>query len=262
MVAAYFDQFNVVLLIAAPRFTNVSLLVLLAVVIYWGLFQGGFLIPRRWQSVLELVYHYIRAVAFENLGRVGLFYFPFLLCLFLFVLLLNFLGLFPYVFAPTAQFILTFGLSSSILLGVTLSGFLAFRLNFLSILVPSGSPFFLAPFLVLIETVGYFSRAVSLGMRLAANITAGHLLFTIISSFVYTLSSLPVLVLVFITLLELAVAVIQAYVFCLLTAIYLKDTLELHRPCSLLVELFPSKKLVAGSTPVGVPDGFSSFSLS
>ena len=238
MVAAYFDQFNVILLITAPRFTNVSLLVLLAVVIYWGLFQGGFLIPRRWQSVLELVYHYIRAVAFENLGRVGLSYFPFLLCLFLFVLLLNFLGLFPYVFAPTAQFILTFGLSSSILLGVTLSGFLAFRLNFLSILVPSGSPFFLAPFLVIIETVGYFSRAVSLGMRLAANITAGHLLFTIISSFVYTLSSLPVLVLVFITLLEIAVAVIQAYVFCLLTAIYLKDTLELHRPCKLIGSAF------------------------
>lgn len=94
--------------------------------------------------------------------------------------------------------------------------------------MPNGSPFFLAPFLVLIETVGYFSRAVSLGMRLAANITAGHLLFTIVSSFVYTLSSLPLVVLVFITLLEIAVAVIQAYVFCLLTAIYLKDTLELH----------------------------------
>ena len=128
--------------------------------------------------------------------------------------------------------------------------------------MPNGSPFFLAPFLVLIETVGYFSRAVSLGMRLAANITAGHLLFTIVSSFVYTMSSLPLLVLVFITLLEVAVAIIQAYVFCLLTAIYLKDTLELHLPCSLLVELFPSKKFVAGSTPVGVQDGFSSFSLS
>lgn len=123
MVAAYFDQFNVVLLIAAPGFTSVSLMVLLAVVIFGGLFQGSLLIPGRWQSVLELVYHYIRSAALDNLGLAGLFYFPFLFCVFFFILLLNFLGLFPYVFAPTAQFILTFGLSSSVILGVTLSGF-------------------------------------------------------------------------------------------------------------------------------------------
>lgn len=227
MVAAYFDQFNVVLLIMAPRFTNLSLLVILVVIVFGGIFQGGFLVPRRWQTIFELVYHHIRAAALDNLGP-ALSYFPFLFCLFLFILLLNCLGLFPHVFAPTAQFILTFGISASILLGITLSGFLAFRLNFLSILVPNGSPFFLAPFLVLIETVGFLSRAISLGMRLAANITAGHLLFSILSSFIYTLSSLPILVLTFIALLELAVAVIQAYVFCLLTAIYLKDTFELH----------------------------------
>ena len=116
--------------------------------------------------------------------------------------------------------------SFSLLLGNTLAGV---QWDFLSLFVPNGSPLFLAPFLVLIETVGYFSRAISLGMRLAANITAGHLLFSIVSGFSYSIPSFfPVFILLFITLLELAVSFIQAYVFCLLAAIYLKDTLELH----------------------------------
>ena len=170
---------------------------------------------------MELVYHNIRVVALDN--SIGLRYFPFILSLFLFVLLLNLFGLFPYVFAPTAQFIVAFGFSFSLLLGITLAGVRAFQWDFLSLFVPNGSPLFLAPFLVLIETVGYFSRAISLGMRLAANITAGHLLFSIVSGFSYSIPSFfPVFILLFITLLELAVSFIQAYVFCLLAPIYLK----------------------------------------
>jgi F-type H+-transporting ATPase subunit a len=103
-------------------------------------------------------------------------------------------------------------------------------------LMPSGAPLLLAPLLVLIETVSYVARAISLGVRLAANLSAGHLLFAILASFgfqmvvnqMYLLSLFPVLIMVFITMLEMAVALIQAYVFCLLTTIYLGDTLALH----------------------------------
>ena len=182
---------------------------------------------------MELIHINIRSVVEDNLGKLGQKYFPFVLCLFLFIVMLNILGLFPYVFTPTAQIVVTFGLSLSIIMGVTILGFRRFKLKFLSILVPGGAPLVLAPFLVLIETIGYISRAVSLGMRLAANLTAGHLLFAIVSGFAFNmlsslLSIFPVLIMLFITILEMAVAIIQAYVFCLLTAIYLGDTIALH----------------------------------
>ncbi len=185
---------------------------------------------------MELIYLNIRSVVHDNLGKAGQKYFPFVLCLFLFIVMLNVLGLFPYVFTPTVHIVVTFGLSLSILIGVTLLGFLTFKLNFLSILMPGGAPLVLAPFLVLIETLSYVSRAISLGVRLAANLSAGHLLFAIISGFAFNmlsnglivLSVFPMLIMIFITLLEMAVAVIQAYVFCLLTAIYLGDTVALH----------------------------------
>ena len=185
---------------------------------------------------MESIYLNIRSVVHDNLGKAGQKYFPFVLCLFLLIVMLNVLGLFPYVFTPTVHIVVTFGLSLSILIGVTLLGFLTFKLNFLSILMPGGAPLVLAPFLVLIETLSYVSRAISLGVRLAANLSAGHLLFAIISGFAFNmlsnglivLSVFPMLIMIFITLLEMAVAVIQAYVFCLLTAIYLGDTVALH----------------------------------
>lgn len=115
-------------------------------------------------------------------------------------------------------------------------GFKNFRGDFFSMLMPQGAPMALAPLLVLIETASYLSRAISLGVRLAANLSAGHLLFAILASFAYkmiigglfTLSLFPLGIMVFITVLEIAVALIQAYVFCLLTTIYLEDTIKLH----------------------------------
>ena len=147
--------------------------------------------------------------------------------------MLNILGLFPYVFVPTAQIVVTLGISVSIIIAVTLLGLFTFKLNFLSIIMPGGVPLVLAPFLVVIETVSYIIRAIWLGVRLAANISAGHLLFAILSGFAFNMISsgkiisslLPMSIMVFITLLEIMVAVIQAYVFCLLTTIYLGDTI-------------------------------------
>nr|APX54890.1 ATP synthase FO subunit 6 [Halichondria sp. XMU02_001_078] len=217
-------------------FTNSSMMMVLAVTVVWLLLRGDRLIPSRWQSVMELIHSNMRSVVQDNLGQKGQKYFPFILSLFLFLAMLNILGLFPYVFTPTAHLVMTFGLSLSIIIAVTISGFVSFKLNFLSILMPGGVPLVLAPVLVLIETLSFMIRAISLGVRLAANISAGHLLFAIISSFAFSmmvnglmvLSLIPILILVFITLLEIMVAVIQAYVFCLLTTIYLGDTIALH----------------------------------
>lgn len=242
MFAAYFDQFNVVKLITiqvflgdwSVIFTNSSMMMVLAVIISWSLLEWNKLIPNRWQFLIEFIYINIHSVVQENLG--GLKFFPFVLCLFIFIAMLNILGLFPYVFVPTAQIVITLGISVSIIIAVTLLGFFTFKLDFFSILMPGGVPLVLAPFLVVIETASYLIRAISLGVRLAANISAGHLLFAILSGFAFNmlssgmivLSLVPILIMVFITLLEIMVAVIQAYVFCLLTTIYLGDTIALH----------------------------------
>ena len=198
--------------------------------------EGNKLISNRWQFILEFIYINIHSVVQDNLGKLGQKFFPFVLCLFIFIAMLNILGLFPYVFVPTAQIVITWGISLTIIMAVALLGAFNFKLNFLSILMPGGVPLVLAPFLVVIETVSYLIRAISLGVRLAANISAGHLLFVILSGFAFNmlssgmiiLSFLPMLIMIFITLLEIMVAVIQAYVFCLLTTIYLGNTIALH----------------------------------
>lgn len=191
------------------------------------LFKGIELIPKRWQSVYECIENYFYYITMQNLGGVGLRYFSFIVSLFVFLVFLNILGLCPYVFTPTTHIIVTLGFSFSIVIGVTFSGFYKFKKDFFSILMPSGAPLVLAPLLILIETVSYVSRAVSLGIRLAANLSAGHLLFVILAGFGLVFK-FAIFIMVFITLLEMAVAIIQAYVFCLLTVVYLTDTIILH----------------------------------
>nr|UUF92207.1 ATP synthase subunit 6 [Premocyathus sp. IS-2022] len=232
MSGAYFDQFSIVWLFGL---TNSAIMMGFTIIIVLLFLSGGDLIPKRWQSILELTYSHFYRVIEDNLGVGGLKYFPFILSLFFFGVCLNVLGLCPYVFTPTVHIIVTLGLSFSIVIGVTLAGFWRFKGDFFSVFMPSGAPLGLAPLLVLIETVSYVSRAISLGVRLAANLSAGHLLFAILAGFGYNMliasglaGALPLLIMVFITLLEVAVAVIQAYVFCLLTTIYLADTLLLH----------------------------------
>ena len=211
-------------------------MVLLTVIMALLLLKANRLIPNRWQLIMELIHSNMRLLVHENLGRIGQKYFPLVLCIFLFITVVNVIGLFPYVFTPTAHIVVTFGLSLSIMISVTILGFLTFKVEFFSILVPGGVPLILAPPLVIIETLSYMIRAISLGVRLAANISAGHLLFAILSGFAfnllfngfYVLGVFPVLIMGFITLLEMMVAVIQAYVFSLLVVIYLGDTILLH----------------------------------
>nr|YP_778637.1 ATP synthase F0 subunit 6 [Chrysopathes formosa]ABB90977.1 ATP synthase subunit 6 [Chrysopathes formosa] len=237
MSGGYFDQFKIVVLFAL---TNSSMMMIITVAVGLLLFKGVKLVPTRWQSIIESIYDHFHSVVKDNLGPEGLKYFPFIISLFLFIVFLNVLGLFPYVFTPTVHIVVTLGLSFSIVIGVTLAGIWKFKWNFLSILMPDGAPLGLAPLLVLIETVSYISRAISLGVRLAANLSAGHLLFAILAGFSFSmltagglLSLFPLLIMVFITLLEMAVAVIQAYVF-LFTNYYL---LSRHNSVTLIIIL-------------------------
>nr|YP_004581283.1 ATP synthase F0 subunit 6 [Polycyathus sp. MFL-2011]AEG79868.1 ATP synthase F0 subunit 6 [Polycyathus sp. MFL-2011] len=222
--SSYFEQFNIVWLFGL---TNSAIMMLFVIFIVLLFFKGIDLVPKRWQSFFELIYYHFYYLVKDNLNIEGLKFFPFIFSLFFFIVFLNLFGLCPYVFTPTTHIIVTLGFSFSIIIGVTLAGIWRFKKDFFSILMPSGAPLILAPLLVLIETVSYFSRAISLGVRLAANLSAGHLLFAILAGFGVVFKS-AILIMIFITLLEIAVAIIQAYVFCLLTTIYLADTLVLH----------------------------------
>lgn len=247
MIYSIFEQFEIIRLFPIHpfgnldlSFTNSSLYLLIALFIINSLITNNIknIVPGRWQSVIEIIYENILNMVKENIGNVGLKYFPFLFSLFFLIAVLNVVGIVPYTFTPTAHIVVTFGLSLTIWIACTILGFINFRSNFFAMFIPIGAPMILAPFLAVIELVSYIAKAITLGVRLAANLTAGHLLFAIIAGstwqmltaggFLSILSILPMLIIVFITILEMGVALIQAYVFCLLTTTYLNDTIHLH----------------------------------
>jgi F-type H+-transporting ATPase subunit a len=168
----------------------------------------------------------------------GQIYFPFIFSLFIFILVNNLIGMIPYGFASTSHFVLTFSISFSIVLGATILGVTKHGLEFFSLFVPAGCPLGLLPLLVLIEFISYLSRNISLGLRLAANVVAGHLLLHILSSLTYNIMTsgilffivglIPLCFVMLFSGLELAIAFIQAQVFVVLTCSYIKDSLELH----------------------------------
>jgi F-type H+-transporting ATPase subunit a len=170
--------------------------------------------------------------------RKGQIYFPFIYGLFIFILINNLIGLVPYSFASTSHFVLTFALSFTIVLGATILGFQVHGLKFFSLLVPAGCPLALLPLLVLIEFISYVSRNISLGLRLGANIMSGHMLLNILSGFTYNIMTsgiifffvglLPLGFIIAFSGLEIAIALIQAQVFMVLSCSYIKDGLDLH----------------------------------
>lgn len=202
------------------------------------LLDGGLLVPNKYQVVSEMVYDFILSLAKEQLGKNAISYFPMIFTTFFFILISNLIGLTPFSFSITAQLLVAFSLSFSLFIGVTIIGVKKHGLHFLSFFLPSGAPLFLAPLLVLIEIISYVFRPISLGVRLFANMTAGHSLLAIIAGFAWFLGSIfsltaiasciPVVVIIVILGLELAVAFLQAYVFSILLCIYLKEAMELH----------------------------------
>nr|QOZ41736.1 Atp6 [Prototheca wickerhamii] len=224
-------------------FTNSSLYIFLGIGTAALLFsfttaKGGYLVPSRWQSLVEMIYEFVRSLIQEQIGAKGRTYFPLVFTLFVFLLFTNLIGMIPYSFTATSHLAVTFGLSLSLFIAITIIGFQVHGLHFFSFLLPKGAPLILAPLLVVLELVSYCFRAVSLGVRLFANMMAGHTLVKILSGFAWTMLSvggllsvasvIPFAVVFALTGLEIGVACLQAYVFTILICIYLNDAINLH----------------------------------
>ncbi|MFZ3034332.1 MAG: F0F1 ATP synthase subunit A [Parvibaculum sp.] len=192
----------------------------------------GSLVPGRWQSVAEMSYEFVANMLRDNVGDAGKRFFPFVFTLFMFVLFCNMGGMLPYSFTVTSQIIITFALAIFIFIGVTIIGFAVHGFHFLHFFVPKGVPAALLPLLVVIEVISYFTRPVSLSVRLFANMMAGHTMLKVFAGFVIAMGwlggFLPLAFMVAFTGLEILVAFLQAYVFAILTCIYLNDALHMH----------------------------------
>jgi F-type H+-transporting ATPase subunit a len=194
--------------------------------------RGGALVPTRWQSLAELSYEFIGKMIRDNVGDGGRRYFPFIFTLFMFVLFCNLLGLVPYSFTVTSHIIVTFAAAAFIMICITVIGFVRHGFGFLKLFVPSGVPIFLLPLMVVIEIISYLTRPISLSVRLFANMMAGHTMLKVFGSFVVALGVLggwaPLAFIVALTGLEFGIAILQAYVFTILTCIYLNDAVNMH----------------------------------
>jgi len=222
--------------------TNLALYACFILLIVVGLhFYGNNdskLIPNKWSISLESSYASLSSMVREQIGYHNEVYLPFIYSLFFFILVGNLISNVPYSFAVTASGVVSIGLSLTIFIGVTILAFYVHGIKFFSFFVPAGTPLGLVPLLVLIELLSYSARALSLGVRLFANIVSGHTLLKILSTFLFKLFNSSILIMVLALLpftlfagilaLEIGVSLIQAFVFTVLTCSYLKDALELH----------------------------------
>jgi F-type H+-transporting ATPase subunit a len=216
-------------------YTNSALLMTAAVILVTAMIvlstRKAALVPTRWQSVTEMIYEMIANMVGDYVGDEGRHYFPFVFTLFMFILFGNLLGMIPYSFTFTSHIIVTFALAVVVFVGVTTIGIVRHGFRFLSFFVPHGVPKVLLLLLVPIEVLSYFIRPFTLSIRLFANMMAGHTMLVIFAGFVAALGIagiLPLAVDVALVLLELLVAVLQAYVFTILTCLYLRDAIHLH----------------------------------
>lgn len=224
-------------------FSNASFWMLLAVacgsaLLTLGVKRDG-IIPSRIQSVVELMYDFIERQTVGNvMGDQGKAFFPFIFTLFIFIFFTNFLGMIPYSFTVTSHIIVTFAMALSVFALVLIVGFRTHGLHFFSLFVPSGAPAWIMPVIIPIEIISFLSRPISLSVRLAANMLAGHTMLKVFAGFIVTmlgaggilsvLSIAPLIAGVLVTALEVLVAAIQAWVFALLTCIYLNEAVHLH----------------------------------
>ena len=217
-------------------FTNASLFMLIsAVSILLLLFLGTkkkSLVPSKIKFVTEMSYTFVAKMINDTAGASAKSFFPFIFTLFMFVLFANMIGMLPYSFTITSHIIVTFVLAAIVFVGVTILGFVKHGFKYLELFVPKGVPIVLLPLIVIIEIISYLSRPVSLSVRLFANMMAGHTMLKVFGGFVISLGLLggwlPLGFSVALTGLEILVAFLQAYVFAILTCIYLNDALNLH----------------------------------
>ena len=217
-------------------FTNASLFMIISSLAILIIFNIGSkknsLLPNKIQLLAELSYTFVSKMISDTAGLKAKPYFAFIFSLFMFVLFCNMFGMIPYTFTVTSHIIVTFVLASFIFIGVTIVGFAKHGFGYLKLFVPSGVPAVLLPLIVVIEVISYLSRPVSLSVRLFANMMAGHTMMKVFGGFVISLGIvggwIPLSFSVALTGLEILVAFLQAYVFAILTCIYLNDALNLH----------------------------------
>ena len=195
-------------------------------------FKSQRLIPSRLQASAEMVYTLIVDMLNQNVGPNGRAFVPLIFTLFIFILLCNLLGMIPYGFTVTSHISITFALAMLIFLLVTIVGFAKHGFHFLSLFLPKGTPWWLAPLIIIIELFTYLARPVSLSLRLAANMVAGHILLKVMAGFVISLmiflKFLPIPLMVILIGFEIFVAILQAYIFTILSCVYLNDAINLH----------------------------------
>ena len=216
-------------------FTNSALWMVIAAVLVTGFMtlsmRRGALVPGRWQGSAEVMYEFVANMLKDNVGSAGRKYFPFVFTLFMFVLFGNLLGMIPHSFTFTSHIAVNFALALVIFIGVTIIGFMRHGTHYLRMFFPEGAPIATAIILVPIEIISYFSRPFSLAIRLFANMTVGHIMLKVIGGFVGLigiLGVLPFALLTGITVLEFGIAALQAYVYTILTCIYLHDAIHMH----------------------------------
>ena len=224
------------------NFTQSNLMMIVAGALILGTLYVGMrpraVIPGRLQSLAELCYEFMLSMSVGSIGPEGRRYFPFIFTLFFFVLMGNLLGLLPYSFTYTSHIAVTFALALLVIVVVTTVALRIHGMHFFSYFFPEGAPKLLAPLIVPIEIISYLSRPVSLSIRLFANMVAGHVMFEVFATFVVLLAGagiagivggvVPLALNVVLIGFELLVACLQAYVFAILTCIYLHDAVHLH----------------------------------
>lgn len=256
MLLTPLEQFQIISLLPLTffnldfSFTNLLLINLLTLTFFIGIvyflssdanYLGNmsfYLVPNSWQIFVETLYDVVSQLLFDNINLEGEKYFPYISMIFIFILFSNLIGLVPYSFTATSHMVVTFTLSFSIFIGVNIVGFKKHNVRMLSLILPANSTFTLALILVPIEFISYIAKPVSLGVRLFINLMAGHTLLKVIIGFAWSMLLLedllalmhliPLFLLVILMGLELGVALIQAYVFTILTCIYLNDSINLH----------------------------------
>lgn len=216
--------------------SNLSLTVVFVLILGFVFFKfiySNHLVPRGWQVILESIFMFVYRLVYQQLGKEGIMYFPFVFTLFTFILMLNLFSMLPYSFAVTSHFVWTLYFSLSICLGIFFLGILKHKIHFFKLFVLD-VPLFLAPIMIILEILSYIIRTFSLAIRLSANILAGHTLVHIIADFVVVMANLkfllvflPFLLLLAIFVLELGVACLQAYIFVTLMCMYLNDSIHL-----------------------------------
>ena len=242
------EQFTIKVLFALNlfgydiSFTNSALFMVLAIAVSCGFLvfamSPASIVPGRMQGLAEMMYEFVAEMVRSNVGNEGRPYFPFIFTLFMFILFSNLLGLIPYSYTVTSQIVVTFAMALFIFIGVTIIAVVKHGFHFFSFFIPSGAPKALLPLIFVIEVISYFIRPVSLSVRLFANMLAGHTMLKVFGGLAVMIagaggvfvagSILPLVAIIGLTGLEVLVACLQAYVFTILTCMYLNDAIHLH----------------------------------